>query len=76
MLERTGLLTPYLTETLADDVLRSGPGASIEVLVPGLSDDQALQHVRNAFAWLSERGVQVMVQRDRHVGIRHQPSAA
>ena len=76
MLERTGLLTPYLTETLADDVLRSGPGASIEVLVPGLSDDQALQHVRNAFAWLSGRGVQVMVQRDRHVGIRHQPSAA
>lgn len=76
MLERTGLLTPYLTETLADDVLRSGPGAGIEVLVPGLSDDQALQHVRNAFAWLSQRGVQVMVQRDRHVGIRHQPSAA
>src|SRR4029453_1169645 len=26
-LERTGLLTPYLAETLADDVLRSGPGA-------------------------------------------------
>jgi len=76
MLERTGLLTPYLTETLADDVLRSGPGASIEVLVPGLSDEQALQHVRNAFAWLSERGVQVMVQRERQGGRRHQPSAA
>jgi hypothetical protein len=57
-------------------VLRSGPGARIEVLVPGLSDEQALRHVRNAFAWLAERGVQVMVQRERQGGRRHQPSAA
>lgn len=76
MLERTGLLTPYLTETLADDVLRAGPGASIEVLVPDLSDEQALQHARNAFAWLAERGVQVIVQRERQGGSRHQPNAA
>lgn len=75
-LERTGVLTPYFAETLAEDVLSCGPGAHMEVLVGGPAEDQALQHVRNAFAWLADRGVQVMVHRDRHGGHRHHSSAA
>jgi acyl carrier protein len=75
-LERTGLLTPYFAETLADDVLRCGPGTRIDVLVSGAAEERALQHVREALAWLADRGVQVMVQRERHGGGRHQPSAA
>src|SRR5262249_10069831 len=74
-LERAGVLTPYLAETLADDVLRSGPGARIEVLVPGPAEDLALRRVRETFGWLADRGVQVLVQRERHPSTRHQPSA-
>src|SRR4029450_167239 len=48
-LERTGLLTPYLAEPLADDVLRSGPGARIEVMVAAPAKHDALRHVRDAF---------------------------
>jgi acyl carrier protein len=74
-LERVGLLTPYLAETLADDVLRSGPGARIEVMVPAPAEEQALQHVRNAFSWLASRGVQVLVQRERQGGASCQSAA-
>lgn len=73
--ERVGLLTPYLAETLADDVLRSGPGARIEVMVPAPAEEQALQHVRNAFSWLARRGVQVVVQRERQGGPSCQSAA-
>jgi acyl carrier protein len=75
-LERSGLLTPYLAETLADDVLHGGPGAQIEVFVPAPAEDQALQHVRDAFAWLADHGVHVLVQRERQGGSRQQWSAA
>jgi len=74
-LERAGLLTPYLAETLADDVLRSGPGSRIEVMVPAPAEEQALQHVRKTFSWLADRGVQVLVQRERQ-GASHRQSAA
>jgi acyl carrier protein len=76
VLERAGVLTPYMAETLADDVLRSGPGARIEVLVPSPAEDLALRRVRETFGWLADRGVQVLVQRDRQVGGGRQPSAA
>jgi hypothetical protein len=76
VLERTGVLTPYMAETLADDVLRSGPGARIEVLVPPPAEELALRRVRQTFGWLADRGVQVMVQRDRQAGGGRQPSAA
>jgi len=75
-LERTGLLTPYLAETLADDVLHGGPGARIEVLLPGRAEEKALQHVRDTLAWLTDRGVQVMVHREREGSHGHHSSAA
>jgi acyl carrier protein len=75
-LERTGLLTPYLAETLAADVLRSGPGARIEIMVPAPpAEDQALQHVRNVFSWLADRGVEVLVRRERQGGASCQSAA-
>jgi acyl carrier protein len=74
-LERTGLLTPYLAEVLADDVLRSGPGARIEVMVPAPARDDAIRHVRDAFSWLAQRGVQVVVQRERQGGASCQSAA-
>jgi acyl carrier protein len=68
MLERAGLLTPYFAETLADDVLRSGPDAHLEVTVPAPAEEQAVRYVRTAFAWLADRGVQVAVQREGQGG--------
>jgi acyl carrier protein len=75
-LERAGLLTPYFAETLADDVLRSGPDARIEVTVPAPADEQAVRHVRNAFAWLADRGVEVAIQRERQGAAGRRQSAA
>ncbi len=76
VLERAGVLTPYLAETLADDVLRSGPGASLEVLVPAPAEELALRRVRETFGWLTNRGVHVLVQRERSLSGGHQPNAA
>jgi hypothetical protein len=70
------LLTPYLAETLADDVLHSGPDARIDVLVPRPADEQVMRHVRATFAWLASRGVQVRVQREPHDTASRQPTAA
>ena len=76
VLERVGVLTPYLAETLADDVLRSGPGARIEVLVAAPAEELALRRVRETFGWLADRGVQVLVQRERHLSGGNQHNAA
>jgi hypothetical protein len=75
-LERAGILTPYLTETLAEDALRSGPGTRIEVVVSAPAEARAVADVRHAFAWLADHGVQVLVQRERQGGGRRQPHAA
>jgi acyl carrier protein len=61
MLERGGPLTPYTAETLADDVLRTGPGARLEVTVTGAADEGAIERVRGQFAWLAQHGVEVKV---------------
>jgi acyl carrier protein len=72
MLERGGPLTPYTAETLADDVLRTGPGARLEVTVTGASDDGAIERVRGQFAWLAQHGVEVQVNGASEPG-RHRP---
>jgi hypothetical protein len=36
----------------------------------------ALRRVRETFGWLADRGVQVLVQRERHASGGRQPSAA
>ena len=62
-LERTGWLTPYTAETIAEDAVRAGRGARLEVTV-GASTTEGIARVQRQFARLGERGVQVTVRRD------------
>ena len=60
-LERTGWLTPYTAETVAEDVLRAGNGARLEVTVAARTMAR-LSRVQQQFAQLGKRGVQVTVR--------------
>jgi acyl carrier protein len=66
-LQRVGWLTPYTAETIAEDALRAGRGARLEVTVPPSVTDASLVHLQDRFAWLGERGVTVSVRRDHHL---------
>jgi acyl carrier protein len=65
---RTDFLTPYAAATLAEDALRAGQGARLELSLPSDAPDMDLKRVRDQFAWLGEHGVDVEVA-------RHAPSA-
>jgi len=67
-IQRVGLLTPYTAEMIAEDALRAGRGARLEVAVPPDLSDAGLAQVQDEFAWLGEHGVQVNVRRDQHLG--------
>lgn len=67
-LQRVGWLTPYTAETIAEDALRAGRGARLEVTVPSSVNDAGLAQLLDQFAWLGDRGVQVTVRRDPHLG--------
>jgi acyl carrier protein len=67
-IQRAGVLTPYTAETIAEDALRAGRGARLEVAVPPDTSDAALAELQHEFAWLGARGVQVSVRRDQHLG--------
>jgi len=60
-LERTALLTPYAAETLVEDALFAGPGASLEIMVLAPASSGALNGVRRLFARLGQRGIRVQV---------------
>ena len=62
-LERTGPLTPYLAQTIAEDAAHAGRGARLELTVPAGTDMTALAAVQTAFAGLGARGVEVWVRR-------------
>src|SRR2546428_4808383 len=62
-LERTGWLSPYTAETVAEDARRAGRGARLEVTVAA-STMAGLARVQQQFAGLGKRGVQVIVRRD------------
>jgi acyl carrier protein len=64
-LERSGELTPYAAELLADDARRAGPGTRIEMELPAVTDDTALAAAFRRLGRLSARGVQVSVRRSR-----------
>src|SRR5213594_3244052 len=70
-LERTDWLTPYTAETIAEDALRSGPGARLEVSVPPDLSDAELAGFRDQLAWLDDRRIQVRVWRDRQLRRPH-----
>ena len=67
-IQRAGWLTPYTAETIAEDALRAGRGARLEVAVSPSLSDANLAELQDEFAWLGERGVQVSVRRDQHLG--------
>ena len=78
-LQRGGLLTPYVAETIAEDALRAGPGSRLEVSVATNVSDARMASLSEQFAWLGARGIQVSVRRDQHVGLpapRMRPHAA
>ena len=67
-IQRAGWLTPYTAQTIAEDAVRAGRGARLEVAVPSDLGDASLAELQDTFAWLGERGVQVSVRRDQHLG--------
>jgi acyl carrier protein len=67
-IHRTGWLTPYTAETIAEDALRAGRGARLEVAVAANVTDAGLAQLQDEFAWLGDRGVQVSIRRDQHLG--------
>jgi acyl carrier protein len=62
--ERVLLLTPYAAESLADDALRAGSGARLELSLAPRTSDRTLVRVRDQFSRLGARGIDVAVQRD------------
>jgi acyl carrier protein len=78
-LQRTGWLTPYTAEEIVEDALRAGRGARLELSVSTTVNDAGLSQLQARFAWLADRGVQVDIRRDHHLGplgLRSRPDAA
>ncbi len=73
-IQRAGWLTPYTAETIAEDALRAGRGARLEVAVSSSLSDDRLAELQGEFAWLCARGVLVSVRRDHHLGPVGQPT--
>ena len=63
-LHRTDLLTPYTVETIAEDALRAGRGAGLDLTVAADATAADVARVQEQFAWLGNRGVRVNVRRD------------
>src|SRR2546426_9914081 len=56
-IQRVGLLTPYTAETIAEDALRAGPGARLEVAVAPDVSEPGLAQLQDQVASLRARGV-------------------
>src|SRR5207247_5530769 len=68
-LVRAEPLTPYAAQTIAEDALRAGPGARLEITVPEDASDSDLTGVRAEFAWLADHGLAL------RIGRAHRPDA-
>ncbi len=64
VLHRTDLLTPYAAETIAEDALRAGGGAELDLTVAAGTSAGALALVHERFAALEHRGIRVSVRRE------------
>ena len=62
-LERTGWLTPYIAETIAEDAVRAGRGARVELTITATTTEGFVRAQRQ-FAGLGKRSVLVTVGRD------------
>jgi len=63
ILHRTAFLTPYTAETIAEDALRAGHGAELDLMVAADATAADVARVREQFAWLGNRGIRVAVRR-------------
>jgi acyl carrier protein len=63
-LERSGLLTPYAAQLIAEDALHAGAGSVLEMDVSAATHDDGVTAARDTFGWLADRGVRVIVRRD------------
>src|SRR5437899_4652180 len=63
-MHRADWLTPYTAETIAADVLRAGRGARLDVTLAASATVADLAGVREQFARLVSRAVEVSVRRD------------
>lgn len=61
-LERAVVLNPYAVETIAEDVLRAGPGARLELTVERGTSAATLAWLQHRFGELRRRGIVVDVQ--------------
>lgn len=74
-LERCAALTPYVAQTVTDDVLSAGPGARLEVTVHTQPTARTLARVREVFAALRARGIVVSVQPEQPAPARGRSAA-
>lgn len=68
-MRRAAWLTPYETESIAADALRAGRGARLELTVAQATTAE-LARIEGCFAWLTERGIELSVGRERGAGRR------
>lgn len=66
VIERTGPLTPYGAQAIAEDARHAGHNARLDVTVPADATDATLAAVYDRFASLAGRAVDVHVARNRH----------
>ena len=63
ILHRAEWLTPYSAQTIAEDALRAGRGARLDVTVPADATVADVARVEEQFARVANRGVEVIVRR-------------
>jgi acyl carrier protein len=62
--ERVAWLTASIRETIADDALRAGRGAHLELSVPSGVSDASICRLLDEFRWLQDRDISVAVLRE------------
>jgi len=62
--ERVTWLTPYTADEIAQQARRAGPGAHLDVIVAKRASAEDLAAVDSLFAWLREKGIEVVVRRE------------
>lgn len=63
VLERAVEMSPYMVQTVAEDVGSAGPSAYVEVVVPEDEPDETLASIDHGFARVRRRGTTVSVSR-------------
>ena len=75
VVERSGVLTPYLLEGICDDARRAGNGAELVATLAAATSDEQLARVRRRLGTLERRGVAVRVVRGPDAPSRLKPGS-